>query len=171
MEHLSYEMKVLNIYDKVGNDELHRYNPTHQIPCLMDDNRPVWDSRFILQYLTKKHVWTPLTLDDENRLTAIDSMIEAGVVLMLMKKSEIPLKGMYPERMMARIDSIHEWLKSWMNTSAAHEWNHVTQTLYTAYDWLAFREIHAVAQSPEAKAFLAIHAQRSVIQLTDPRKG
>jgi hypothetical protein len=58
-----------------------------------------------------------------------------------------------------------------MKSAEAKEWNQVTLTLYAGLDWMKFREIHPLAQSPEAETFLALHADRSIVKLTDPRQG
>jgi glutathione S-transferase len=171
MENIPFEFKVINIYEAPGAAELHRLNPTNQIPCLIDDGKPVWDSRIILQHLGRKHHWPQLTLDQENRMTAVERMIDAGVGLFLMKKSNFDQAAMYPQRLNDRIVSVLNWLSAWMATPEAGEWNQVTLTLYAGLDWLKFREIHPLADSTAVEAFLARHAHRAIVQSTDPRKG
>jgi hypothetical protein len=58
-----------------------------------------------------------------------------------------------------------------MATPEAGEWNQVTLTLYAGLDWMKFREIHPLADSAAVDAFLARHANRAIVQSTDPRKG
>jgi glutathione S-transferase len=171
MEHIPYEFKSLNIYDTPGALELNKVNPLNQIPCLLDNGQPIWDSRVMLQYLGKKHGWPELSVTDENRMTAIQGMMDAGVGLFLMKKSEISLDAMYPQRLKDRIVSVMNWLAPWMASPEAGEWNHVTLTLYAGLDWMKFRELHSLASSPAAEAYLARHAHRPIVQATDPRKG
>jgi len=171
MENIPYEFKVINIYEAPGAAELHKLNPTNQIPCLIDDGKPVWDSRIILQHLGRKHHWEQLSLEQENRMTAIERMIDAGVGLFLMKKSNFDETAMYPQRLNDRIVSVMNWLSGWMATPEAGEWNQVTLTLYAGLDWMKFREIHRIAESTAVDAFLARHAHRPIVQSTDPRKG
>lgn len=171
MEHIPFEFKVINIYEEAGHAEIHRLNPTNQIPCLLDGTQPIWDSRIILQHLGRQLGWPALTLDQENRMTAIERMIDAGVGLFMLKKSDVAPESFYGKRLNERIVSVMEWLKPWMHSAEAREWNQVTLTLYAGLDWMKFREIHPLAQSPEAKAFLAHHADRSIVKLTDPRQG
>lgn len=171
MENIPFEFKVINIYEAPGAAELLKLNPTNQIPCLIDDGKPVWDSRIILQHLGRKHNWEQLSLDQENRMTAIERMMDAGVGLFLMKKSNFDQTAMYPQRLNDRIVSVMNWLSSWMATPEAGEWNQVTLTLYAGLDWMRFRDIHPLAHSAAVDAFLARHAHRPIVQSTDPRKG
>lgn len=171
MENIPFEFKVINIYEAPGAAELMKLNPTNQIPCLIDDGKPVWDSRIILQHLARKHKWEQLSLDQENRMTAIERMMDAGVGLFLMKKSDFDQTAMYPQRLNDRIVSVMNWLSAWMATPEAGEWNQVTLTLYAGLDWMRFRDIHPLAHSTAVDAFLARHAHRPIVQSTDPRKG
>lgn len=171
MENIPFEFKVINIYEAPGAAELLKLNPTNQIPCLIDDGKPVWDSRIILQHLGRKHNWDQLSLDQENRMTAIERMMDAGVGLFLMKKSDVDPAAMYPQRLNDRIVSVMNWLSKWMATPEAGEWNQVTLTLYAGLDWMRFRDIHPLAHSAAVDAFLARHAHRPIVQSTDPRKG
>lgn len=169
LEGLSYEMKVINIYEKAGNDELHRYNPIHQIPCLLVDDQPIWDSRIIAQYLAKQKNLSPLLLADENRITAVERLVDAGVILFLLNKSGISLQGMYPQRLKERISSVLQWLKPWLVSSEAAEWNEVTLMAYAGLDWLVFRNIDIPTAKTEVLTFLQRHAHREIVKSTDPR--
>jgi glutathione S-transferase len=170
MENIPFEFRTLNIYEAEGAAELKRLNPTNQIPCLIHDSKAIWDSRIILQYLARIHNWPALSLDDENRLTAIERMTDAGVGIFLMKKSEIASNKMYPQRLNERIVSVFEWLKPWMKSPEAREWNLSSLTLVAALEWIQFREIHPIASSLEAHEFLAFHAHRPIVQNTHPSR-
>lgn len=171
MEHLPFEFRAINIYEPEGAAELKRLNPTNQIPCLIHDDKAIWDSRIILQYLARLHSWPTLSIDDENRLTAIERMTDAGVGIFLMKKSEIDSNKMYPLRLNERIVSVFGWLKPWMKSPEAREWNLNTITLVSALEWMKFRDIHPIALSNETQDFLALHAHRPIVQNTHPSKA
>ncbi|MFP5457800.1 MAG: glutathione S-transferase family protein [Bacteriovoracia bacterium] len=171
MEHVPYEFRAINIYEEAGAAELKRLNPTNQIPCLIHNGEAIWDSRIILQYLGRIHSWPQLSVVAENRMTAIERMIDAGVGIFLLKKSNLDLTAMYPQRLHERIVSVFEWLTPWMASPEAREWNLVTLTLVAGLEWMQFREIHPIATSPEAKDFLALHAHRPIVQATHPNQG
>lgn len=171
LEHVPYEFRAINIYEEAGAAELKRLNPTNQITCLIHNGQAIWDSRIILQYLGRQHNWPALSLAAENQLTAIERMVDAGVGIFLLKKSNVDLEAMYPQRLNERIVSVFEWLKPWMASPEAREWNLVTLTLVAGLEWMQFREIHPIASSAAAKAFLALHAHRPIVQATHPGQG
>lgn len=171
MEHVPYEFRAINIYEEAGAAELKRLNPTNQIPCLIHNGQAIWDSRIILQYLGRQHNWPALSLAAENQITAIERMIDAGVGIFLLKKSSVDLTAMYPQRLNERIVSVFDWLTPWMKSPEARDWNLVTLTLVAGLEWMQFRDIHPIASSAEAKAFLALHTHRPIVQSTHPSQG
>lgn len=171
MEHIPFEFRVLNLWEEAGAAEIKKLNPINQIPCLIDSGEVIWDSRIILQHLAKKHQWPGLSLEAENRLTAIEGIMDAGVSLFLMKKSGIDLSTMYPQRLSDRIVAVVNWLKPWMKSAEAREWNLSSLTLVAALEWLQYREIHPSALTNEAQDFLSLHAHRPIVQNTHPSKA
>ncbi len=173
MEAIPYEFKTLNIYEAEGAAELHRLNPTHQIPLLIDGGKPVWDSRVIFNHLNQRHGLEKMDIDKENLLTVMERLLDAGIAtFLLVHRSGVAADSdmMYLRRQRDRIDSTYEWLQSWMTSEAANQWSFPTMTLYSALDWIKFREVHPIGQRSETAAFLARHAHRPVVQATDPRK-
>jgi glutathione S-transferase len=173
MEGIPYEFKAMNIYEKEGAEELHRLNPTHQIPLLLENGKPVWDSRVIFNHLNRAHGLEKMDIDKENLLTVMERMLDAAIAkFLLVNRSGVPADSdmMYLQRQRDRMDSTFEWLQTWMRSEAAEQWSFPTMTLYSALDWIQFREVHPLGQRPETAAFLARHAHRAVVQATDPRK-
>jgi hypothetical protein len=95
--------------------------------------------------------------------------VDAGVVIFMFRKSQLPFDNFYGERLLARIESVMTWLTPFLSSPAAKEWNSVTQMLYCALDWMQFREIHPRAQSAEVSHFLNLHRSRAIVKQTDPR--
>ncbi|MCE3012901.1 MAG: glutathione S-transferase family protein, partial [Proteobacteria bacterium] len=75
METIPYDFKALNIYEGEGKSEINTINPANQIPCLLIDGKPLFDSRIILQYLNRHHGQEVLTLEQENTLSTIERMV------------------------------------------------------------------------------------------------
>lgn len=169
METIPYDFKALNIYEGEGKSEINTINPANQIPCLLIDGKPLFDSRIILQYLNRHHGQEVLTLEQENTLSTIERMVDAGVVIFMFRKSQLPFDNFYGERLLARIESVMTWLTPFLSSPAAKEWNSVTQMLYSALDWMQFRDIHPRAQSTEVSHFLNFHRSRTIVKQTDPR--
>lgn len=86
LESIPYEFRELNIYDGVDGVELNKLNPINRIPVLLDEDKTIWDSRQIFNYLNQKHQLFATDWSDENIITSIDGMLDSGVALMLMKR-------------------------------------------------------------------------------------
>jgi len=173
MENTPHEFRALDIYSPPGAAELKRLNPTNQIPVLIDNGQTVFDSRVIFNHLNQRHQFETMTIEKENALTVAEGMMNGGVAWFLMvKRSGVDPQGqmMYLNRQIERMQTTHEWLMQWLLTPAAKEWNFVTMTVYAAYDWMKFRDIHAGAKTSEVADFLSLHQHRPSIQATDPRK-
>jgi len=171
LEKTPFEFRAINIYEEPGRSELLRLSPINQIPVLLVNGEPLWDSRIQLQFLGKKLGWPELSIAQENVLTVTERMMDAGVALFLLRKSSLREDAMYPQRLNQRIETVMEWLSPWMTSPEAREWNLMTMTLVSALEWMQFREIHPIATGESAAAFLALHAQRPIVQQTHPSKG
>ena len=174
MENTPHEFRALNIYEASGAAELKALNPTNQIPVLLDNGKPVFDSRVIFNYLNEKHQFEAMTVEKQNLLTVAEGMMNGGVAkFLLINKSGVDAAKpmMYLDRQLERIQNTHEWLMPWMKTAAAKDWNFVTMSIYSAYDWMRFRDIHPVAHEGAVSNFLQLHADRDVVRKTDARNS
>ncbi len=169
LETVPHQFKHLNIYEGEGKSEINTINPANQIPCLLIDGKPLYDSRIILQYISRHHNQEGLSIEQENYLSTIERMVDAGVAIFMFRKSQLTLDNFYGERLLSRIESVMKWLTPFMKTPAAKEWNSITQMLYSALDWMKFREIHPLALTDEVSQFLKLHEHREIVKKTDPR--
>jgi glutathione S-transferase len=168
MENIPFTMKEINIFETEDGLELNRINPINQIPVLLDDETPIWDSRHIFNYLNKKYAIHEMTLEMENNLTAIDSALSSAITLFLMKRSgmDITESYMFINRQKERIDSVLDYLKPYIETKACTEWNFVTISLYAFLDWGSFRGMVDLSNRPECTKFLEAHANREIVKST-----
>ncbi len=168
MENIPFEFKELNIFETEDAITLNKVNPLNQIPVLLDNERPIWDSRQIFNYINIMHKLHNMTWEDENTLTAIEGAMNSGVALLLMKRSGLNIEEpyMYMNRQKERIDSVIHHMTPYMKESGREEWNFITMSLYCFLDWARFREIIKVEKYPDVIAFLETHATRSIVQKT-----
>jgi glutathione S-transferase len=153
---IPYEMEVTLPFNKMKegkNDELIRaHNPLMKVPALIDGENEIVDSRIIVGYLTKHSAANanfrsgfPADLREENILTVILGVTDAGVLRFMMKAShpEIQLETGYMARSLERIKSGFQWLDrqprlgqsfgvteaalmstlEWMKKRAVYDWN------------------------------------------------
>jgi glutathione S-transferase len=168
MENIPFEFKEINIYEKPGSDILKNINPINQIPVLVDGEKTIWDSRMIFNYLNEKHHIHSMNWEDENKLTAIDGALNAGVALLLMKRSNIDINQdfMIVKRHKERIESILDYLNPYIEHEAMKQWNFNTMSIYSFLDWGLFREILDISHRPLYQKFMKTHGNRSIVQST-----
>ena len=89
-------------------DILKSKNPLIKIPVLIDGDITIFDSRIIANYLLNKAQETrdisfPLTIDEENRLSAIYGMLESGLLRFIMSQDNADMRSWYMKRSYDRI--------------------------------------------------------------------
>jgi glutathione S-transferase len=169
LETTPYDFKEMNIFEAQDALELNKINPINQIPVLVDGENTIWDSRQIFNYLKSIHRFQNMDWNDENFLTAIDGAMNAGVSLLLMKRSGIDTDGpfMYVLRQKERMESILDYLKPYLLDKGLKEWNFHTISLYCFLDWAHFRDIISLDHRPEYQHFLQQHQPKSILTLTE----
>ena len=168
MENIPFDFKEINIYEKPGSEILKKINPINQIPVLVHGEETIWDSRIIFNYLNEKHQFESMDWEDQNRLTAIDGALNAGVALLLMKRSNIDINQdfMIVNRHKERIESILDYLKPYVENEAMKNWNFNIMSIYSFLDWGLFREILDLSHRPLYEKFMEIHRNRPIVQST-----
>ena len=78
---ISFEEKLVPLYEPGSRDEVLKYSPTGTVPCLVDGDLTVWESLAILDYLAdkfpEKKLW-PDDLKPRGHARAIASEMHAG---------------------------------------------------------------------------------------------
>jgi glutathione S-transferase len=168
MENVNYEFKELNIFEGQDAVELNKIYPINQIPVLTDGEITIWDSRQIFNYLNSIHRFQNIDWNDENLLTAIDGAINAGVSLLLMKRSGININepSMYIGRQKDRIESIMDYLAPFIRDHSLKSWDFHTISLYCFLDWARFRDIFKFDHRPECLALLEKYKDLEIVKTT-----
>lgn len=168
LENVPYEFKEMNIFEGQDAVDLNKINPINQIPVLTDGERTIWDSRQIFNYLNSIHRFQNMDWNDENQLTAIDGAMNAGVTLLMLKRSGININEpyLYINRQHERIDSVLDYLKPYFIDQGLKDWNFQSISLYCFLDWAIFREIIKIDRRPECQSFLDVHKNKNILQYT-----
>jgi len=172
MENFECDFRELNVFEGQDAVDLNKVNPINQVPVLVDNDKNIWDSRIIFNYLNSKYKFQTLNWNDENILTAIDGAMTSGVSLFMMKRSGINIAEpyMYVGRQKDRIESILDYLKPYILGEALKVWNFQSISLYCFLDWASFRGMISLEGRPECTAFLDAHKNRaSVIKTAIPK--
>jgi glutathione S-transferase len=136
---ISYELKTINYLEQNDAKYLKNVNPINKIPILIDKTEVIFDSRVIYNYLSKKYLWAPLSMKQENILSAIDAALDSSINLFSLQRGGLDLSvpNPYITRQKERIPLLMDYLSLW--TYSAHEWNFLSMSLYSYLDWASFR--------------------------------
>lgn len=163
---ITYEFKTVNYMEKQDADYLKSINPINKIPILIDRGQVIYDSRVIYNYLAKKYLWTTLTIQQENILSAIDAALDTSINLFSLKRGGLDLSApnSYVIRQQERIALIMTFLTPWVIQNK--DWNFLAMSLYSYLEWASFREQLDLSRYPEMVNFMASFVDRPGIEET-----
>ncbi len=155
----TYEFKSINYLEQKDSDYLKSINPINQIPILLDGESKIFDSRVIYNYLAKKHHIKPLSIDEENILSAIDAALDTSINLFSLRRGGLDMnaENQYIERQKERVPMILNYLNPWVSKLEAKNsdhWNFLTMSLYSYLYWLEYRNLMDLNDFPIHKKFL-----------------
>ncbi len=158
---IPFEFKSINYMTAEDGAFLKELNPINKIPVLLIDQKPLFDSRIIYQYLNRDLVIKNQTesdsIDDENALSMIDGFLETAVNLFSLRRAGIDILNSgnsYIEKQVARLDLILNNLIPWTESAKAQNWNFHTMSLYCSLEWGNFREMIVLTNYPELQTFV-----------------
>jgi glutathione S-transferase len=149
------DFKTVNYLEKNDADYLKSINPINKIPVLIDQGQAIFDSRVIYNHLAKKYLWTPLTIEEENILSAIDAAMDTSINLFSLKRGGLDwttTPNSYITRQEERIPLILKFISPWL--AKPQSWNFVSMSLYSYLDWASFRGLLDLSPYPEMQEFL-----------------
>ncbi len=155
-----YEFKSINYMEQTDSEYLKSINPLNQIPILLDGTTKIFDSRIIYNYLAKKHNFKPLSVEEENILSAIDTALNTSINLFSLRRGGLDINdnsNYYLERQRERIPLILNYLSPWVkkqNHKNPEHWNFLTMSLYSYLYWGIYRDILDLRDFPEHREFL-----------------
>lgn len=169
----TYEFKSINYLEQNDSDYLKSTNPINKIPILIDGENKIFDSRVIFNYIAKKHHFKPLSIEEENTLSAIDAAMDASINLFSLQRGGLDLKtpNTYIERQQERIPLILNYLSPWVKSLDPKDfshWNFLTISLYSYLYWGEYRKILDLSNYPEMKHFLEVFKNAHGVQETSP---
>lgn len=168
-----YELKDINYLEKNDNAYLMSVNPINKIPVFLDGDIKIFDSRVIYNYLAKKHHLKPLSIAEENILSAIDAAMDASINLFSLRRGGLDLSAgnTYIERQQERIPHILNSLAPWSTIQDSNKpahWNFLTISLYSYLYWTQFREVLDLNLFLDLKNFMERFAHAPGVAETTP---
>lgn len=154
----SLKFTAVNYLEDEGNKYLREKSPLNQLPLLFDGDQPIYETRVMYNYLAHKNNIKPLSIDEENILSAIDACLSTGVNLFSLRKGGIDITtgiNYFIERQNDRIPALLNFLTPWAAKQLpATDWNYLTMSLYSLLVWIEFRDVYNLKNHPEMQAFV-----------------
>lgn len=158
---IPFEFRRLNFVDnKEEAAILAKESPINKVPILVADGQKIFDSRVIVNFLHQKHGLQPLSLEEENIVSAIYSCMDVSVTLFLMKHDgyDIEKDSPYLNRQRERIPRNLEFVKSWameLDAKNPAHWSYPSMSLFSFLYWgdVRARTIR-LKELPEFQSFL-----------------
>lgn len=138
---IAHEFKAINYLEKSDSDYLKSISPINKIPILEHKGKMIYDSRVIFNYLSNLTEIPKLTLEEENYLTFIDTLLESTINLFMIKRSGITIdpQNTFFDRQINRIDLLLKSLDQWATDT--NQWNYLTMSLFSYLEWAIFRQM------------------------------
>ena len=170
LENVDYELQEVDILKPDTRALFAAVTPIRKMPVLDDGGQRIFDSHVIHLHLARTLGLPALSLDQYNQISVIDAVCDSMVVLLMGKRSELPVNE---ERLMFTLqrERIHDslaWLEETARSGAFDEWHYPTICLICLYDWARFRQLHDFSDCPALQAAVLRHAERPSIKATAP---
>lgn len=174
LEGVPFEFEAIK--DMYGRDDAHlsELNPMKRVPVLMIDGRPLWESRVIFNHLRNALGRRPLDIEQENALSAVDTLQDQLVQMFLMKKYDHPImmENGYFQRHSDRRRRMIAFLRSEILAGRFDRWDYPAMSLYCLLDWADFRGVLEPEEvSGPFSRILDLGRSQAMVAATDPRKA
>lgn len=166
-----YQFVNLDIFAEADRKYLTENNPALKVPALIDNDQCIYDSRVIFRYLAQKFHAQPLTWQQENLLTLIDSVNDSLVSTLILKRSEIDTlqDALFFNLQRERTETVLKVLDDEAAKGSFEQWHYPAICLWCLLDWSEFRELASWRHFTHLSKFFELNASRIELTETDPR--
>ena len=136
-----YEFVELKVFTPEGASELEKYTPIKRVPVLVDNEKVIFDSTIIAEYLLDKK-GIHLSIDEKLFVKLVNELCDTGIILFQQKflESDPEWKNNYSERQVSRLESLLSYIDT---TLINNDLTHYEQDwLFCALDWFTFRDVY-----------------------------
>jgi len=170
MEPLDCEFQFVNFFEAKPRQAYAQITPIRKVPVLDDNGTRIFDSHTIQQHLFKTLELPELSIDDQNLISVVDSVLDSLVTVMMCKRSGIEVD---PDLLIfalqtERIKDSLNWLEQQCLSRDLSEWNYLNMCLLTMVHWTQFRNLVDYREYPAILAAIAPFENRVLVQDTMP---
>ena len=170
-QNIQFDFLNLNIFAEQDRETLVKLNPTRKIPMLVDGEQVVFDSNVIYRYLGQKLDFSPLSWDQENTLTLINSANDSLVELLICKRSDFDTNDdkLFFNLQRDRVQGVLSVLNDAAEKGEFNDYNYLAISLFCLVDWIIFRDLTDLSAFTALLDFHATHQQRASNTETAPK--
>lgn len=175
---------LVDINTPDGQARLRATSPVWKVPTArFADGVVAWDSRVIIEVLCRDG-WAPLRatpvqmaarVDEENVVNAIDEALLSLIRRFYLVKDGAPVDAPWHVKDFARAKNVLTWLEARVREDkyvgaygAGQGFGRAELALFSALQWMRFRNIVDVSQWPKLLAFEDAWAERASLAATRP---
>lgn len=168
----------VNVFEEAGQARLRETTPLWKVPAVVYEGGEIqWDSTSILEHLTARHGLGALrpTVDpvhETNLHHAIAGALESAINVFYLKRDGIDTSTIpYMVKQDQRVDAALAWVAGQLHgdsLSPRGGFGLLELSLYATLDWMDFRSVRPIRQSPAFARFLDAHAGRPSLVATHP---
>ena len=160
-----------------GQGQLRAISPIRKVPVAMIDDRLLYDSRAIIDYLTTTRGYGAIEPPrdrwrESNLIGAIDAAMDAVMQLFYLRRDGVAIDGTpYATRQMDRADAVFGWLASQLapdRRTFSTGFGLAELTLICALDWMDFRKTYPTERAAGLAAMRAAWRERPSLASTRP---
>ena len=172
------EMELVNTAVESGQNELRALTPIWKVPVLESSDHVLFDSHVIIDYLLRRYGNRNVRTEsgdarwrERNLESVIDGALDSSINLFYLR--ELPAESApYLQKQRDRVESAMNWLEKqlrgvWFSDEPRLGLTEIA--LYTALDWMRFRDVYPVERHPAFAKFLQTHRDVPAIAATPPK--
>jgi glutathione S-transferase len=160
-----------------GQGALRAISPIRKVPVAMIDDRLIYDSRAIIDYLTLTRGYGSIEPPrdrwrEHNLVAAIDGALDAVIQLFYLRRDGVAVDGTpYAARQLERADAVFSWLASQLTPDRrtfSTGFGLPELALICALDWMDFRKAYPTERAHALANVRAAWAERPSLVETRP---
>jgi glutathione S-transferase len=168
---LGVDIERIDTATDAGQAALREISPIRKVPVAIVDDRTLFDSRAIIDWLTSTRGWGGMAaptdvLRELNLLNAVDAALDSVIQLFYLRRDGVVIDGTpYAHRQLDRADAIFAWLAPQLRTDVL---GLVEVSAIAALDWMDFRASYDTKRAVGCEAVRAAWRERPSLVATRP---
>ena len=156
---------------EAGQAALRAVSPIRKVPVAIVDDKTLFDSRVIVDWLTTTRGWGGIAPPrdrwrEQNLLNAVDAAIDSMIQLFYLRRDGIAIDDTpFAKRQLERTGAILEWLGT--ELSPQH-FGLAELSAICALDWMDFRKTYPTERAPALAPLRAAFRERPSLAATRP---